>query len=367
MAKTKIQGVTKRKGSRFYWIAYQDLSGKTVRKSSGTTNYKEAVAILSKHRQEVFEGKVPEIKKIKNYTFRQLSEEYVDLMASQKDWVNKTRKVKQLVDYFGDLPLRHFNSMLVEKFKKKRLEEVRNKPATVNRFLATLKHMFTMAEEWEMVEEEFLKKVRKVKLLKENNMRLRYLLEEEAEELIQNCESHLQPIVQVALNTGMRKQEILTLKWDENIDLKNGFILLTDTKNDERRELPMNNAVRGVLEKQVRRIDVPWVFYNPKTGVKWGDMKRSFYSALRRAGIRNFRFHDLRHTFASHLVMAGVDITTVKELLGHKTLSMTLRYAHLAPSHKVAAVDLLNERLLSGSTSHLLHILGAEKQKRVTA
>ncbi len=357
MAKTKMQGITKRAGSKFYWIAYQDLSGRTIRKSSGTTNYKEAQVILNKHRQDVLEGKVPEVKVIKNYTFRELAEEYLVWITRQKDVVNKTRKVKQLVDRFGDLQLRRFSTKIVEDFQTERLK--RNKTATVNRLLATLKHMFTKAEEWEMVEEEYLKKVRKVKLLKENNRRLRYLAQDEAHCLVHNCDTHLQPVVQVALNTGMRKQEILKLKWDENIDLKHGFILLIDTKNNERREIPINSTVREALSKQVRRLDVPWVFYDPKTGRKWGDLKRSFYSALRRSGIKDFRFHDLRHTFASHLVMAGVDITTVKELLGHKTLSMTLRYAHLAPSHKVAAVDLLNEKLKGGSTSHLLHSLGS--------
>ena len=85
------------------------------------------------------------------------------------------------------------------------------------------------------------------------------------------------------------------------------------------------------------------MFFDPKTGKPYKDVKRSFKGACRRAGIKDFRFHDLRHTFASHLVMAGVDITTVKELLGHKTLTMTMRYAHLAPSHKVKAVAMLEQ------------------------
>lgn len=95
----------------------------------------------------------------------------------------------------------------------------------------------------------------------------------------------------------------------------------------------------------IRRLDVPYVFYDPATGKPYQDVKRSFKTALRKAKIRDFHFHDLRHTFASHLVMAGVDITTVKELLGHKTLTMTLRYSHLAPSHKVKAVDILDNTL----------------------
>lgn len=89
----------------------------------------------------------------------------------------------------------------------------------------------------------------------------------------------------------------------------------------------------------------PFVFWQGDGGSRYLDVKKSFASALKRAGIRDFHFYDLRHTFASHLVMAGVDLTTVRELLGHKTLTKTLRYSHLAPSHKLRAVDILDSKL----------------------
>ena len=89
------------------------------------------------------------------------------------------------------------------------------------------------------------------------------------------------------------------------------------------------------------------------------DVKRSFYSACRRAGIKDFRFHDLRHTFASHLIMAGIDLTTVKELMGHKDIRMTLRYTHLAPSHKVKAVDILDRAINNKQTVH--YDIGTER------
>lgn len=357
MAKTKIQGITTRSDSKYYWISYTDITGKVVRKSSGATSLKEANAILTKHRHMVLEGKQPVVKKVKNYTFTELSEHYLKWAEPQKAFVTKARKIRQLIDEFGDYQLRQFNTMLVEGFQTKRLKG--NKPATVNRLLATLKHMFTKAEEWEMVEDEIRKKVRRVKLSKENNRRLRYLSEEESRELVSACADHLSPIVATALNTGMRKEEILSLRWEENIDMRHGFILLSDTKNGERREIPINQALRKVLSGLTRRLDVPYVFYDPKTGKRYANVKRSFYSACRKSGIKDFRFHDLRHTFASQLIMAGVDITTVKELMGHKTLTMTLRYAHLAPAHKVSAVEMLNLTSTENSTSRLIHVSGA--------
>ncbi len=254
--------------------------------------------------------------------------------------------------------------MLIEQYQSERLQksnkpengkpDMGNKPATINRLIATIKHMFTKAAEWDMVEEQTLKRIRKVKMLPENNRRLRYLSKEECRDLVNSCESHLKPIMITALNTGCRKREILNLKWD-NVDLKHGFILLDRTKNGDRREIPINDTLRNTLQAITRRLDIPYVFYDPKAGKPYKDVKRSFATACRKAKIKDFKFHDTRHTFASHLVMAGVDLTTVKELLGHKTLTMTLRYAHLAPSHKMRAVDVLDSTLNNIPSAQKLH------------
>lgn len=327
-----------------YWIRYAGLDKRIRKESSGSSKFRVAEALLIKRRQEIQEGREPEVRKIANYTFRQLAREYLQWAESRRSFRCKRIWTSQLLDAFGDLPLRRFTTRLVEQLQTERIRRG-SKPATVNRLLATLKHMFSKAADWEMVEEETLKRVRKVKLLEESNRRLRYLSREECQALFQASDPHLRPILITALNTWMRKEEILSLRWEENVDLRHGFILLDRTKNGERREIPINSTLRAALQGLTRRLDSPYVFCDPLTGQRYRDVKRSFASACRRAGIKDFRFHDCRHTFASQLVMAGADLMTVKDLLGHKTLAMTLRYSHLAPAHKRRAVDLLDEAL----------------------
>jgi integrase len=298
MAKTK--GIYKR--GNIYWIRYAGPDGKTRYESSQSTAFKDVQSHLVERRKTVQDGKDPiPTKRIANHSFNELAEYYKRWAERQKAFRSKRGFVNQLVEVFGTCPLRRFTTRHIEEWQTKRLAV--NKPATVNRLLTTLKHMFTKAVEWEMVEEE-----------------------------------------STALNTGMRKEEILSLEWEKHIDLKHVFILLDVTKNGERREIPINRTLRDTLKQVVRHISSPYVFVDAN-GNRYKDIRRSFKSALRKAGIKDFRFHDLRHCFASHLVMAGVDLTTVKELLGHKTLTMTLRYAHLAPSHKVKAVSILEDAL----------------------
>jgi integrase len=373
------KGVYKR--GDVYWIAYAGLDGKIIRETSKSKKFKDAEHLLIQRRQSIQEGKMPEIKRIGNFTFNDLVTDYLKWAERQRAYNQKELVINQLKERFDKLPLRRFDTRLVEAYQSERMqagkkklkseEIVCNKPATINRHIATLKHMFTKAVEWDMVEEDTLKRIRRAKMLEENNRRLRYLSKEECHTLIDACVDYLKPIVITALNTGMRKGEILSLKWD-NVDLTHGFILLDHTKNGERREIPINATLRATLEelfkgtvKKPRRIDVPYVFYRVvyddstgkanSTGKAFVRIQRCFISACKKANIRDFRFHDLRHCFASHLVMVGIDLTTVKELLGHKELTMTLRYAHLAPAHKVKAVDILDQALNNSPTSQLLH------------
>lgn len=335
----RVRGLYKR--GNIWWVCYQDPFGVMRFESSKSASQKEAMYLLSCRKKEVAEGKTPEVKRIKNHSFRELAEAYLNWARPQRAYKDKANRVRVLVEVFGNYALRGFTTRLVEEYQSQRLEH--NKPATVNRMLTILKHTLRKATEWDMVEEEVLKRVRKVKQIPEHNTRLRFLSQEETQALIEACASHLKPIVLVALHTGMRKGEILGLKWSQ-VDLRHGFILLGTTKNGEHKEIPINATLRQVFESIPHGPESEYIFVN-RDGRPFKSVDQSFTVACRRVGIQDFHFHDLRHTFASHLIMAGVDIITVKELLGHKTLTMTLRYAHLAPSHKVKAVKVLEERL----------------------
>jgi integrase len=199
-----------------------------------------------------------------------------------------------------------------------------------------------------------LTKVRKVKQLEENNKRLRYLSPEDCETLINSCSDYLKPIVITALHTGMRKTEILSLKWKQ-VDINNGYIHLSDTKSGKRRSIPINETLYKTLKSIDRRLDVQYVFFNPKTGKRYNDIKKAFNRACEKAGISDYTFHDNRHTFASQLLMGGGDLVALKEILGHADIKMTLRYSHLASAHMKKAVKILDSKLKENSTIQKLY------------
>ena len=182
-----------------------------------------------------------------------------------------------------------------------------------------------------------------------DNWRTRFLSEPEIEALLKECPKHLKSIVQTALLTGMRKEEVLGLKWGR---IRNGPLYLTETKSGKGRQIPVNERLDEVL-KELRRtnqLKSPYVFCDAE-GRRFKNVKRSLAGACRRAGIEDFTFHDLRHTFASHLIMNGVGLKAVQELLGHADMTMTMRYAHLSQDHLRDAVGVLNN--LSGITTIL--------------
>jgi integrase len=321
------------------WFIDYRVQGRRKREKIGPSKAL-AETILKKRKVEIAENKYLDIRREHKIKFEELAQLYLDLHAkpNKKSCHSDEDLIKTLGKHFAGKYLYEITPMAVEQFKADRAKEV--SPATVNRALACLKCMFNKAIEWGKASDN---PVKKVKLFKENNKRLRYLEKEEIVKLLAHCRGYLRPIVIVALNTGMRKGEILGLKWHD-IDFRHNIIYLLNTKNGEKREIPMNEQVRVALIKVRKHPESPYIFCN-KDGNPFGDIKKSWLTALNKSGILQFRFHDLRHTFASHLVMSGVDLNTVRELMGHKSLEMTLRYSHLSPDHKKRAVDILGQRM----------------------
>ena len=320
----------------------------------------DAIAYLGKIHGAKRENKLFDMKKEYNYTFNDLLERYKEAYKGQSSYKTKACYFPVLKKFFAGRLLSEITLYDLEKFRNKRkatriisktkkttdVGKIRKstlKPqkersyASVNRTLSSLRHMFSKAVEWDMMEKSPFINAKNL-FYKENNMRLRFLTEDEEERLLFYCIEYLQAIVITALNTGMRKGEVLSLKWTQ---IRNGFIYLTKTKSREPRQTPINKTLRALFKSLPRHIRSDYVFCD-KEGRPHKDVKRSFPTALKKSCIEDFRFHDLRHSFASRLVMKGAGLKAAQELLGCKSIKMTMRYSHLSEDFKKAAVELLD-------------------------
>jgi integrase len=220
-------------------------------------------------------------------------------------------------------------------------------PATIARYLAAISHAFTIAvKEWAWLESNPMMRVTKPK---QPQGRVRFLSDEEREALLRECKASDHPdlylAVVLALSTGARRMELLGLRWDR-VDLIRKVITLYETKNGEIRALPLVSHAHELMKERakVRRIDTTLVFpgTNPDKPVL---LRSPFDKALARAGILNFHWHDLRHSCASYLAMNGASLAEIAEVLGHKTLQMVKRYAHLSHAHTSKVVERMNQRI----------------------
>jgi integrase len=334
-----------RKRGDSWQIDYLDPTGKRVRKSF--KKKKDGVAELGKRVSLIAEDRYLDVKKDYKTTLKELLKHYEESYQHQPSFESLKRYcIENFKAYFNeDTKLSNIQYVDLEAYRNHLMQKLtRHKgvraDASVNREMATLRHIFSKAVEWDMVERNPFEKGKSL-LLKLDNQRTRYLTEDEIPKLIEECKpiKHLHHIVVCALNTGMRRGEILNLKWNQ---VRNGFIYLEKTKTKNRREIPVNDEFAQML-KEIRKeqgLTSEYVFTYARRTI--GKVDRAFRGALRRAGMQDFTFHDLRHTFASHLIMRGASLKEVQELLGHKTVTMTLRYAHLAEENKKKAVGLLN-------------------------
>ncbi len=293
--------------------------------------------------------------------------------AHRKSGEGNIRAIKSQFDFLLDRPLDEINNWVIEKWRTQR-KAAHKKPATINRELACLKSLLSKAVEWGIIDLNPLGKMKPLKL--DNNVVVRYLSQDDEKRLraaivqretdmrakrarynewlksrslepVADYEhggyvDHVAPMVLLSINTGLRRGEVFNLRWE---DISFGKSLVTvrgeNAKSGKTRHVPLNDEAFMVLKKWKTKLDQTGFVFPADSGDKLTDVKKSWATLMDLAGLKKFRWHDMRHHFASRLVMAGVDLNTVRELLGHSTLEMTLRYAHLAPEHKAEAVSRL--------------------------
>ena len=257
--------------------------------------------------------------------------------TNKKDYKLDEAKVKVIHSYFGEKTLASkITPKRIEDFKSFMSEKYSN--AYVNRYLACIKTIFNIGIKNELIKTTPMKAV---KMMKEDNHKIRYLTADEEARLFKELPEHLKPIVICALQTGLRKSNILQLRW-ELVDLEFRFIevLAQQNKGHKIIKIPISDKLLETLESLPRNSE--YVFANPDTGKPYRDISEGFKNACERANIENFRFHDLRHTVATRLVEKGIDLRVVQEIMAHSTIVTTQRYMHPTPKRKLEAISVLN-------------------------
>jgi excisionase family DNA binding protein len=312
----------------------------------------EAMIVLQEEVQKAFDREYSVRREREKVKFREFTSTYIENYAKLKkrSWISDQKYLKsQIIPFFGEMELSEISPLHVNKFMVKRQGDgVKN--STINRELTVLKKMLNLAIEW-----QFDIKVNPVKkgnfFSEEEFKRDRVLSYEEEKKLFETVAPHLKPILTCALTTGMRYSEILGLTW-ENCDLENRRIVINakSNKSGKQRIIPINDTLFTELVKlrelNQRKGDFVFIYQDPGTGkmrpVK--TVRHAFKNACRRAGIKDMRFHDLRHVFGSRLISRGADPVSVKDLLGHANLKTTEVYLHSSMKRMREAVALLDKR-----------------------
>ena len=332
-------GLHQRPDSRYWWIDVVLPNGKRLRGSTKTDNRQDAEALLAKLRHEAYLESYLGVKPKRSW--KEAVVRYLALKANLRSIEDTRRICRKLDPYFSELMLDEINGDVIWSVVEGQLAKG-NQPATVNRYLAVIRSLLKMArDEWQWIDS-----MPKVRLLHGEIERDRWLTREQAEKLLAACPNHLAAIVQFALATGCRAREITGLEWNR-VDLARGTAWLDHTKNGTPRGVPLNRDAVRVLEGQVGKHPVFCFTYRGEP-IGWELTNSAWKSALKKAGIENFRFHDLRHTWASWHRQAGTSCDELKDLGGWKSRVMVDRYAKYATEHLTVAAARIENGFCGG-------------------
>lgn len=327
-------GVRRRKDNGQFYIDFT-VDGRRVREVVGPSR-RQAVDALAQRRAEIIAGRF-RLPTEPRLTYDVAVERYMAWAKQHKrSWRDDLEIFKRMAPHFGGTPITRINPFEIEKMKANLIAAGLSK-SRVNRYLAALSGLYHRLIDWGMHIGE--NPVRKVRRFREAPGRIRYLTREELDRLLPACNPELWQAVTLAIHTGMRAAELFDLLW-RDVDLENRIVHVVDSKNGDRRDIPLSDTAYGALVG--RRRTGENVMAQADGKVHRQHMRAVFVRACRKAGLEGLRWHDLRHTFASHLVMRGASVFAVQELLGHKSLAMTRRYSHLSPGvlrQAVAAMD----------------------------
>jgi integrase len=328
-----------------WWMSFTH-NGKQIRRSTETEDKKLAIRIFDKLKGEIAEGKWFEKPPGDAYKFKDLMDKYMAEYSAVNKAASSHKRDKSLVaqlnSVFGDHYLTDITPAMISDFKvKRRADGVSAR--TINYELTTMSHAFNIAmREWGLASENPVMKVKKERV--SNNIE-RWLTFDEEKKLLKKSPKWLQDIIVFAIHTGLRQSEILDLKWSQ-VDMERHTITIFEQKNRCVDTLPLNETAQGVLKDrhQANLSSDSYVFPNTKATRKGnGLLMEAFHVALKKSGVSTFRFHDLRHTFATRLIRNGVDLYTVQKLGRWKTVTMVQRYAHHHPESLRAAIGVLDD------------------------
>ena len=306
----------------------------------GATSKKEAEQIENAFKyklQQQINGVIP--KDLPNVTMSQLLQKELDYAElNKKSYKTDICRAKVIKQFFGGNSLiKDIKPEKIEEFKDYLLLNGRSK-TTANRYLEQLSKSFTIAVDNEYIRKNPCKSVKKFPV---RNTTVRYLTVDEEKRLFKVLPEYLKPIVTTALNTGLRKTNILELTW-EQVNFEYGYIEVLENKGNKHIRIPLNKTMKTLLNELQANSKTGYIFINPETGTCFKDIKKSWQTALEKAGIENFRFHDLRHTVGTRLASMNVQPNEIQGILAHSDIRTTMRYVHCTHGAQAEALNKLD-------------------------